>query len=253
MITAEKKPSFNRLFRFYQENYLIPRHFHTVEMKGELDLTDDTPVLYIANHSSWWDGLLVYQIFETFSTRDHYVLMTQEQLENYRFFRKLGAFSIDPSNRKDIITSLTYAKDLMAEGKAVWIFPQGRIMNQDIRPLPFMTGIGYLLKKSGYAAVKPVSLHYSFYEHQKPSASLIFGESVKKDWSALSRHEIADELRLILEKQLDEHKELIIEHPAFGEASGFRPVLKKGVSTSERFDRMKKGLKKWLWFSHSSS
>lgn len=208
MIQAEKKRWFIKLFAAYQRYYLLPRNFERVEATGHVQ-TSEVPVIYIANHSSWWDGLLIFQVVEDHLRGNHYMLVAQEGLENYRFFRKLGAFSINQTRIRDVVASLQYATQLLEAGSCVWLFPQGQILHQDQRPYLFGTGIGYLLHQKQVPVV-PVTLHYLFGEEKKPIASLHFGKPIQENWESMTRSSVSMYLSKLLEEQADEHKQTII-------------------------------------------
>ena len=64
-------------------------------------------------------------------------MMDEPGLKQYPFFRKLGAFSINREQPKEIVQSLRYSKKLIDQNMPVWLFPQGEIQHQEIRPLEF--------------------------------------------------------------------------------------------------------------------
>ncbi|MGG4147407.1 lysophospholipid acyltransferase family protein [Paenibacillus algorifonticola] len=217
-------------------------------MRGELEQAPaDRPLLIMMNHSSWWDGLLVYHMIRSESQRHHYMMMDERQMKRYAFFRRIGAFSVNKENVRETAASLHYAADLMRSGGAVWLFPQGDIFHLESRPLQFQTGIGYLLERCRDAVVLPVSLYYTMGLHQKASASFSIGRMIEADWSALGRKEATLLLERRLEQQLGEHRLAVIAS-ADGERDGFRHLLATGRSVNETFDRMKGRTAKWKSF-----
>lgn len=208
MIQAEKKRWFIKLFAAYQRYYLLPRNFERVKATGFVQ-TPEVPAIYMANHSSWWDGLLIFQVAEKHLNGNHYMLMAQEGLENHRFFRKLGAFSINKTRIRDVVASLQYARQLLEAGSYVWLFPQGQIIHQEQRPYLFETGIGYLLHQKPVPVI-PVTLHYYFGKEKKPIASLHFGKPIQENWESMTRSSVSLYLSKLLEEQADEHKQTII-------------------------------------------
>ncbi|WP_407271959.1 lysophospholipid acyltransferase family protein [Radiobacillus sp. PE A8.2] len=249
MLTAQKSKPFRRLFYLYQKHYLIKRNFHTVVCKGDVDPIQSGPVIYIANHSSWWDGLLIFQLTEQLSNLDHYIMMDEKGLSKYQFFRKLGAFSVNKQHPRDIVRSLNYSEQLVQQGKAIWMFPQGAIEHQEKRPFELESGIGALIKTLDQVIVKPVSFHYSFSEQQKPIASIIVDEVLVRNGRELDRHQWTQVFRDILEKQVDAHRDYVIEHPHFYDYATFKPINKRSKSTSDLFDDWKEGIRKWMPFS----
>jgi 1-acyl-sn-glycerol-3-phosphate acyltransferase len=208
LIQAEKKRWFIELFAAYQKYYLLPRYFDRVEATGVVQ-SPVKPAIFIANHSSWWDGLLIFQAAEKLLKGSHYMLMAQEGMEKHRFFQKLGAFSVDKQRIRDVLITLHYARQLLEDKNYVWLFPQGEIMHQDTRPFQFQSGVGYLLQQSDCPVV-PVTLHYYFGEKKKPNASLHFGDPIIEDWQSMTRDSISMYLSKILEDQADIQKQNII-------------------------------------------
>ncbi|MGM7702540.1 lysophospholipid acyltransferase family protein [Pseudalkalibacillus sp. Hm43] len=249
MIEADKRHLFQTVFHKYNRDYLLKRHFHTVSVKGTPDQFQNSPIVYMMNHSSWWDGLIVYHSIKTLSGQDHYMMMDEKQMKEYRFFRKIGAYSIDKTNKRGILQSLRYSIELLEHNKCVWIFPQGDIYHLETRPLAFQSGIAYLLKKMPSTTVIPVTLYYSFGVHQKPDVTMTYGEHVRLDWNEYTKKEITFELQKILESQLNEHKELVVSGRWYDEDT--KGLIQPGRSTSDRFDSFQKEVKRWLPFSQS--
>ncbi|WP_458121072.1 lysophospholipid acyltransferase family protein [Paenibacillus sp. Z6-24] len=236
MIPAHKSLWFDRMFIRYNEWYLLRRSFHSFTLSGELDLVPaDQPALYIMNHSSWWDGLLIYHAFRHTSAADHYVMMEERQLNRYAFFGKLGAFSIDKGSPGDIRQSLRYAAGLLEQGKRVWMFPQGEIRHLEMQPLTFRPGIGLLLRQTaGSVPVIPVTLYYGLYQHARLQASLQVGAPVYQDWSRLSSRDCASRLEAIITSQLDDQRNRLLI--ADGEQPGAKDLIRRQRSTDEKYD-----------------
>lgn len=245
MIEARKSKPFEQVFHTYNKHYLLRRQFHNITLRGTLDpVQTNRPILYIMNHSSWWDGLLVYYAIRRASIKDHYMMMDKEQMKLYRFFRKIGAFSIEKTSLKGILESLHYAGELLDRGACVWLFPQGEIYHSDVRPLRFQSGTGYLLTKCNEAAVVPVTMISAMLRHQKPEASLWAGDPIIEDWKGFGRKKTVEKLCLSLEKQLDDHRQLVIEERNTI-SEEFRPILQEGRSTNDVFDDFQKKVGKW--------
>lgn len=240
MIPAHKSSWFDRMFIRYNEWYLLRRNFHSFTLSGDLDsIAADQPAVYIMNHSSWWDGLLIYHAFRYASASDHYVMMEERQLRHYTFFGKLGAFSIDKSSPTDIRLSLRYAADLLHQGKRVWIFPQGEVRHLEERPLTFRPGIGLLLRQTnGSVPVIPVTLYYGLYQHARLQASLHVGTPVHEDWSSLSARSCASRLETLVSSQLDEQRTVSLA--ANGELPGARDLIRRRHSTDDKYDRYRR-------------
>ncbi|MET3682789.1 1-acyl-sn-glycerol-3-phosphate acyltransferase [Alkalibacillus flavidus] len=211
MIEANKRLGFKRLFYLYQKYHLIRKHFSTVSITGDIDEKTEVPTIYIANHSSWWDGLLIFQLTERFSKNDHYIMMNESGLNEYRFFQKLGAYSVNRDQPKDVVRSLLYTQDLIAQGKKIWLFPQGAIEHPQA-PLQFQKGIGYLIQQFEKAAVKPVTFHYYHYEHPKTIGAIDVG-AAKLINTTQSKLDIAKDCEALLQAQRDKQVKALIDKP----------------------------------------
>ncbi|MFD2612660.1 lysophospholipid acyltransferase family protein [Paenibacillus gansuensis] len=248
MIPASKSKPFNALFSVYNEYYLLRRHFHSVRLRGAVDPLTKGPVLYVMNHSSWWDGLIAYHAEQTASARDHYMMMDERQMSKFSFFRKIGAFSIDKTSPAETVISLKYAMKLLQQDKSVWIFPQGDIRHQEVRPLTFSSGVGYMLERCAAAAVIPVTLYYTLGVHQKAEATMYFGTPISSAWDSIGRKNVTLQLQQKLETQLDLHKGWITGENAV-ELALFHPLWPDGKSASDRFDAWRRRLSGWNPFS----
>lgn len=244
MIPAEQAPAFRALFDLYNRRYLLPRSFRRVSVSGKLDagVARERPILYIANHSSWWDGLLLYHLWRRSGEHNHYVMMDEAQLSQYRFFRKLGAYSVDKSSPGASRASLRYTESLLGEGARVWLFPQGDIRHLESRPLELQRGAAHLLRRVPQTAVVPVTFYYTSGLHSKPEASLTVGEPIEEDWAALGGQAATQRLTDALTGQLDRHRARVIaatDNP--GGAEGFDvELLRTGLSVNEKYDRFRR-------------
>lgn len=214
-------------------------------MKGTVDPNEKLPVLYLANHSSWWDGLIIFLLTEKASELDHYMMMEEKQLKQYAFFRKLGAFPVQKKNLKSVKQALMTAKENMQAGGAVWLFPQGKIMHQDMRPLELEGGASFLVRQFEQVVVKPVTLHYTFNQFQKPTVSAVFGEDTLVCGGELRSKVVTHLLRDLLETQLNAHQAQVIADPDFSTNQEFRQMTRTSQSTSDAFDSFKKWVKTW--------
>lgn len=179
MLTAKKKVWFDKIFSVYNRN-LIKRRFHALRVEN-LDFLKQRdkriPLVFCANHSSWWDGLIAYQLWRTCEI-DGFVMMEEKQLKDLQLFRKLGAFSVVRESPREAVKSINYATDLLKnrENRAVWIFPQGEIKPNDARPLGFFNGISRIVEKLGNCNFLPVAMRYEFLNEFKPEIYVKIGQ-----------------------------------------------------------------------------
>lgn len=179
MLEAEKSAVFERIFAIYNRN-LLKRRFHSLQVSG-LDIlrkkAANIPLIIYVNHSSWWDGLVAFQISDALKM-DSFIMMEEKQLKKLNIFRKLGAFSVVRENPFEAIKSINYAAQLLKEkpARALWIFPQGEILNNDVRPIKFYKGVLKIVEKVGKCLIVPVALRYEFLGEYKPEIFMNVGE-----------------------------------------------------------------------------
>ncbi|WP_422124225.1 lysophospholipid acyltransferase family protein [Planococcus sp. X10-3] len=222
MMEAKKSSLFEKGFAVYL--FPLMRRSFSHFLGHNIQEIPQQPAIFIANHSSWWDGLLFFFLNRTVWKHDIHMMMHEKNLRKYSFFRYLGAFSIDKQNPKDIIRSLQYTEDLLKQGKSVVLFPQGDEYHQEIRPLSFHSGIGYLLEKHPEIPVIPMTFYYSFRHEQKPEVWIHQGPSLSiEEIPGISRKEKSGSLQGLLTNQLDElRKNVIAEDTAY-----FKDLLRK--------------------------
>lgn len=171
MLEARKSVWFEKLFSIYNRN-LLKRRFNSLQVSG-LDFLikrdKNLPLLIYANHSSWWDGLVAFQISR--ETRlDSFLMMEEKQLRKLFLFRKLGAFSVVREKPRAAIKSIDYAAEVLRKSpnRAVWIFPQGEILPNDVRPLDFYGGLTKIIQKVERCYAVPVAMRFEFLGEFKP-------------------------------------------------------------------------------------
>lgn len=123
----------------------------------------------MANHSSWWDGMIAVLLSKHQIKHQEFVMMNENGLQNYPFFKFLGAYSINTRKPKEVIQSLSYTTELLKKNNAVWIFPQGEETPLEKRPLHFHSGVGWICKNSSHELqLAPVTFSYLFLAEQRP-------------------------------------------------------------------------------------
>ena len=160
---------------------IMAKDFQSVRLMGPVArLPDDIPLLIVANHGTWWDGFFVYLCNEMFLGRKLHLMMLEEQLRRFPFFRRLGAFGIRRGHPRAVAESLRYAASLLdAPGNAVCIFPQGEIKARSVRPLGFKRGIETIVKMhDGDVTILPLAIRCELLGWRKPVAFLLPGEPV---------------------------------------------------------------------------
>lgn len=181
MLEARKNVLFERIFALYNRN-LLKRRFHSFQISGLQTLkirSAGLPTIIYANHSSWWDGLVAFHVSEKLKM-DSFIMMEEKHLKKFFLFRRLGAFSVIREKPFEAIKSINYAARLLKEkpSRVLWIFPQGKIIPNDLRPLIFFSGISKIIEKVGECLVVPFAVRYEFLNEYKPE---IFVKAGKAD------------------------------------------------------------------------
>lgn len=255
MIAAAKSRVFHKIFRRYNEWYLLRRAFRSVAAVGspDPDIAGSRPVLYIMNHSSWWDGLWFYHAIQRLSHADwaqYYVMMEERQLSSFRFFRRLGAYSIDRERVSDIRSSFKYTAGLLNQGHRVLIYPQGTITHADAGPLEFKRGVAVILQQAPSTLVVPVTAYHGLLQHDRPEVTLRFGEGQyppNDTWRSMTSRESVDLLQSVLQRQLDRHRHEFVQ--SLGGATESDPnyiqLLPTGQSISEVYSKCRAKVIPW--------
>lgn len=150
------------------------------------------------NHNSWWDGLIPFLLNQRLFRQNARGMMEDKQLHQYKFFRRIGVFSINLSSPRSSMQSLRYAiRSMERPNAALYIFPEGKIVPFSTHSIDFRKGIGWLAKKLPQADLVPVGIYIHTKESDKPTLEINVGEAV-----TVSRHNSSDEINKKLEEKL---------------------------------------------------
>lgn len=180
MLAAQKNIWFENIFAFYNRN-LIRRRFQTLRVTGLDEFAGcdkNLPLIIYVNHSSWWDGLIAFEISRK-TKLESFIMMEEKQLKKLFLFRRLGAFSVVRENPRKAMKSIDYAVEILKQNcrHTLWIFPQGEILPNDTRPLRFYNGLSKIIKKAGRKVqFLPVALRYEFLKEFKPQIFIKIGK-----------------------------------------------------------------------------
>ena len=211
MIRAQHRLWADIIFQPYL-TWLFKRHFHEIQLLGTLpEIPDDLPLLLLPNHSTWWDGFFVYLLNKRIFRRTTYLMMLEKQLTKYKFFAKIGAYSIEPENRRSLIESLEYTVELLnQEMSLVSVFPQGQLLPWHTRPIGYKRGVEWILRKYGNpVTVLPLAIRAEFLGEQRPSVFFLFGDVSQfdaekfhgMDWLEKTETALLDDLALQILRQ----------------------------------------------------
>ncbi len=131
------------------------------------------PLIFAANHVSWWDVLLLLVLDEELGGVG-WAVMDAENLRRLPFFGWVGALPLDRSSRERSRACLEYSAALLDRpGRSIWMFPQGRQRPAHLRPLDLKPGLR-IMHAHNPVDVVGVSIDYVFLERDRPAAIVRF-------------------------------------------------------------------------------
>jgi hypothetical protein len=178
MIRADNKRWARLIFNNYEERLLRKNftNFYITNNFGEIN--HSRGLIITPNHISWWDGFFIDFITRRFINRKFHILMLEEQLKKYPFFRKTGAFSINTKSIKGIRETFQYAGDLLGDKKNLLVFyPQGKIEPYDKDP-ELKTGLKQLLVNRIDVDIIPAAFRIEYQDHKNPALYFRSGEVI---------------------------------------------------------------------------
>ena len=225
MLEANKSAIFEKVFAIYNRN-LLKRRFHSLQVSGLeflLNRNNNFPLVIYSNHSSWWDGLIAFQI--SFKMRlNSFIMMEEKQLKNLSHFRKLGAFSVVREKPREAIHSIRYAAKILNSDptSTLWIFPQGEILPNDRRPLFFYNGLSKIIKQTEKCETTSLSIRYEFLGEFKPQ---IFVKIEKPVTNSESEKSDARQLSEMLSERLTGNLDSLINDVINQKFEGYESIL----------------------------
>ncbi|MBK9184434.1 MAG: lysophospholipid acyltransferase family protein [Ignavibacteria bacterium] len=144
------------------------------------------PTIIVSTHGSWWDAAVTIVMSLRRYRLDADGMMEYRQLTKYRFFSRIGMFSVVREDPRSAVRSLHYAADrLRNTDRALWMFPQGTLIHQDL-PVVAEPGIGILVRKLGRVRIQPLSIRYELLRNKKPTCWALFGSPFIAEWNSHS-------------------------------------------------------------------
>lgn len=180
---------FYRILQFFASLFFARIHWPSQKPPTHV------PVLFLCNHQSWWDGILIFLLHQKRWKKPFYVMMLFPELAKRMFLTYLGAFSIQKNHRSSL-ESLNYSLKLLENPNNVLVFPQGRLESQYISHLTFLKGIQYLVNHlPTHAEIWALSIHYSFSVHVRAHCTIYLQpiharnpEAVEEEWNHFHQH-----------------------------------------------------------------
>ena len=206
-------------------------------LKGwDHDRSPSGPLLIVASHTSWWDAIMPILLSFDLCDLEAFGVMEEAQLTRYRFFRRLGMFSINPGDPRSALESLRYGSNLLTgTNRVLWYFPQGEIVPSGTRPIEVQPGTGRLIGLTRELSILPIAFQYELLDNERPDTWIKIGAPVK---IKSDEHHADDHDNLVqveLTKTMDTLREDVIERN-FG---SYQTVLTGRLSIDRWWDRIR--------------
>lgn len=183
------------------QRVLLRRMFGQFLIKG---IQIEEPVTIIVNHSNFYDSLILFELQKRgILPKNTLAIITREGMEKVPLFKSIGVLPVSEpmklSEYKNIVRAM--------KTKNLVIFPQGKEVHQEKRPIQIQNGLAALLDRNEQHGLMFVTMYYSF-------GSGIRGEVVcRMDYlPAVNRpkKELHSFIQVTMEQQLDIVKEDVI-------------------------------------------
>jgi 1-acyl-sn-glycerol-3-phosphate acyltransferase len=163
------------------------------------------PLIVLANHPSWWDGVAFMLLSaRLFPTRQVFIPMEAAALAKYRFMRRLGVFGIEPGPRGAVAFLRTAAEVLAAPRAMLWMNAPGRFQDVRERPVVIAPGVTRLPEITPDAVVLPLALDYVFWTEPRAEMLAAFGTPLEaRDLLTLDREAREARIREALTETMD--------------------------------------------------
>lgn len=199
----------------------------------------DAPILFLANHTNWWDGFLGVLVNAHLQLHFH-VLMEAQNLDRYWFFRPAGALPMHRTSASAAYADLSAARrHLGRPGTGLWIFPQGQRRPATAPIRGTETGAAHLaLTAPRPVLVQPVAFRYSYLGEQFPEAFIWLGEPWLEPGGAVERppREARRALARVCENRLEATVAALDARLAEEQLTEFTPLVPGRFSINKQLD-----------------
>lgn len=224
-----------RWFAWYFRR-LARRHFAAVQWTTADDpgRWDPTPIIAVANHTTWWDGPLAF-ILTAALGREFHVAMEARHLARYPYFGRIGAHPLRRTTPRARWEDLHHLGSVLAPGRMLWMFPQGarRPAREPIGGLE--RGAAHLALGHRPVRIVPVTIRLTHLGEQLPEAfvrvgpSWIVGVEERRD-----RRELTDDIGRALTRG-QAMTDALLDRELAGP---WRPLVPPTLSINKRLDRI---------------
>jgi 1-acyl-sn-glycerol-3-phosphate acyltransferase len=179
---------------FIYTQWLLRKTFHEFSF-NQIDTDPGKSILLIANHSSFWDALIMYKLNRKLLKKKFHVMVREDTTLHLHSLKYGGAFSINKKSR-DMVESLNYATELLHDPKnLVLMFPQGKLHSNFVERIDFEKGIRRIMERSGgnFQLVFAATF-IQYFRSKKPSITIYLknedyhGQSLEEMRNAYQEH-----------------------------------------------------------------
>jgi chlorobactene lauroyltransferase len=194
------------------------------------------PTLFVANHTSWWDGFVACLVTRRLGLRFQ-VLMEAEHLARYKVFLRVGALPLRRSHPRQAYADLSAASGYLQPQAGLWIFPQGARRPPRDPIGRCERGAAQLALRAGREIrICPVAFRYAFVGEQLPEAFVFVGEEWRLQPGTFSaRAPLMTAIEDRLAATLSEADALIDRE----RLDGFQSLAEGRLSVNKRLDRFR--------------
>ena len=195
---------------------------------------DRTPIVAVANHSTWWDGPLAYLLTAALERRFH-VAMEAEHLARYPYFGRIGAHPLRRTTPRARMADLQRIGAALTPGAMLWMFPQGARRPAHAPLEALERGAAHLALTRGPVRIVPVAIRLAHLSEQLPDAFVRVGAS----W-LVGAPDLRDRRALTaeIERGLTETLGIADAQIAAERLDAWRPLLGATLSLNKRIDRV---------------
>ncbi|WP_207424666.1 1-acyl-sn-glycerol-3-phosphate acyltransferase [Desertivirga brevis] len=163
---------FRIFIKFFFSNYIsyiIKRDFQSFHF-NQPEIAPDKAILLIANHFSWWDGFLLFELNRRCLNKNFHVLVTEENYQKVFFLKYLGAISLKKRSKEMLSTLNGTGRLLNDPQNLVLIFPQGKLGSNHVDEVVFEKGLTNLINASNKNYQYLFSAMFvDYFDKRKPS------------------------------------------------------------------------------------
>lgn len=187
-------PKKNKLIYWCMHQYvkfLVRTKFQQL-IFNPIDIDKNKSILLLANHFSFWDGLILHCINDKLFKKNFYFMVNEATTYKLHYLQYGGAFSINQKSR-DIVQSLEYAAKLLEEpNNLVLMFPQGKLFSNFVEDIRFEKGVLRVMQKAaGKFQLVFAATFIQFYKYRKQSIN-VFLKSEAADYAVKNIGELKE-------------------------------------------------------------